>query len=115
MDAFIPSGSLRLADGSNYKQGRVEMYYNSQWGTVCDDDWDSLDARVVCRQLGLGSYGTTLTGSSVTDGKGTIWLDNVRCTGTETRILSCQRNLVGNHNCGHHEDAGVRCYGTPPS
>ena len=114
MDA-VSSGDLRLVGGSTYKEGRVEVYYNSVWGTVCDDDWDYLDARVVCKQLGFGSYGTALTGSSVPDGSGTIWLDDVRCAGSETRILYCPRSSVGDHNCGHHEDAGVRCYGTPPS
>ena len=114
MDA-ASSGDLRLVGGSTYREGRVEMYYNSVWGTVCDDLWDSLDARVVCKQLGFGSYGIALTGSSVTDGSGTIWLDNVRCSGYETHILYCPRNSVGDHDCVHSEDAGVRCYGTPPS
>ena len=91
------------------------MYYNSSWGTVCDDSWDNLDAQVVCKQLGFGSFGTILTGSSVTDGTGNIWLDNVRCTGSETHILNCASNSVGDHNCGHSEDAGVRCHGIPPS
>ena len=111
----IIGGTLRLVGGSTYREGRVEMYYSSQWGTVCDDFWDSVDVGVVCRQLGFGSYGTALTGSSVTDGTGAIWLDNVHCTGTETHILSCSSNSVGTHNCVHSEDAGVRCYGTPPS
>ena len=111
----IIGGTLRLAGGSTYKEGRVEIYYNSRWGTVCDDSWDSTDAGVVCRQLGLGSNGIILTGSSVTDGTGSIWLDNVHCTGTETHILNCPSNSIGTHNCQHHEDAGVRCYGTPPS
>ena len=114
MDA-TSSGDLRLIGGSTYKEGRVEMYYNSTWGTVCDDHWDSLDAQVVCRQLGFSYYGTALTGSSVTDGSGQIWLDDVKCSGSETHILNCPRNSVGSHNCGHSEDAGVRCYGTIPS
>ena len=114
MDA-ASSGDLRLVGGSTYKEGRVEIYYSSVWGTICDDYWDYLDARVVCKQLGFGSYGFALTGNSVPDGSGTIWLDNLRCSGSETHILTCPRNSLGVHDCGHSEDAGVRCYGTPPS
>ena len=42
-------------------------------------------------------------------GTGQIWLDEVICTGEEARLLSCPANPLGEHNCGHNEDAGVRC------
>ena len=40
---------------------------------------------------------------------GTIWLDNVRCSGSESRLISCQRNSLGSHNCRHSEDVAIDC------
>ena len=42
-------------------------------------------------------------------GTGAIWLDNVECTGNETRLYDCQNTGIGVHNCSHIEDGGVRC------
>ena len=47
--------------------------------------------------------------SGFTNGAGQIWLDNVQCSGTETRLIDCPANALGTHNCVHTEDAGIRC------
>ena len=47
--------------------------------------------------------------SGFTNGVGLIWLDDVNCDGTETRLIDCRARPLGQHNCAHVEDAGVRC------
>ena len=50
-------GDVRLRGGSHYREGRVEICRNQQWGRVCDDYWDGRDSAVVCRQLGFSEEG----------------------------------------------------------
>ena len=110
---------IRLVGGSSYNEGRVEVNYNGEWGTVCDDRWDDTDAGVVCRQLGLGSLGAAIrlskaaTGSGgFGQGSGLIWLDRVQCTGNELTLARCGHLGVGiTSNCSHSKDAAARCSG----
>ena len=48
---------MRLVDGVAENEGRVEVCFNGQFGSVCDDGWDEHDAAVVCKQLGFLSEG----------------------------------------------------------
>ena len=89
--------------------GRIEVFYNRQWGTICDDNWDINDAKVVCRQLGYSGALNALQGGRVPPGSGPILLDGVSCTGTEQNLTSCSHRGWGNHDCSHSEDAGVHC------
>ena len=110
LNYFFSATPVRLRGPSNTTAtGRVEVFYNGQWGTVCDNDWDHNNARVVCRQLGY-SYGLkALQGDDVPDGTGKIWLSNVNCTGNEQNLSRCSHGGWGNNDCQHSEDAGVEC------
>jgi len=103
---------LRLVGGSSYTEGRVEVNYNGEWGTVCDDGWDDTDAGVVCRQLGFGSSGTAIGSAFFGQGSGPILLDSVTCSGSESILISCDNFGINmTRSCSHDEDAGVRCNG----
>ncbi|XP_059146362.1 low-density lipoprotein receptor-related protein 4-like [Physella acuta] len=103
---------VRLAGYGDATTGRVEIYANGQWGTICDDTWDDNDAKVVCHMLGFDRTKAKATSNSVNGaGNGLISLDGVYCTGSENHIATCgiDPDNWAVHNCAHTEDAGVLC------
>ena len=100
---------IRLVDGSSEKEGRVEIFRNRQWSTICDNGWDDNDAVVVCKQLGF-SGGSARGRAYFGKGTGVILLNNVNCTGNERSIYACEHNFDV-HGCKHRRDAGVICSG----
>ena len=110
--AVCDDGDIRLANGSNPLEGRVEICMNNAWGTICNDDFGSSDVEVICTQLGYRFNGTSVLGiSKFTKGSGPIFLDGLLCEGGEKKILDCDRAPLGLHTCTHEQDAAVRCIG----
>ena len=103
---------VRLVNGSTQYEGRVEVYHNGEWGTVCDDGWDLNDAQVVCRQLGFGPAIEARDNAYYGQGSGQIWLSNLTCITTELNIEDCLHDGWEIDQCSHTEDAGLKCAAT---
>ncbi|KAK3103851.1 hypothetical protein FSP39_022417 [Pinctada imbricata] len=97
--------TIRLVNGGR-SYGRLEVLIGGRWGTVCDDNFDTNDANVVCRQLGY-SYGRVKAQAYYGTGSLNIVMDNVACSGRERHIQDCRYNR--GHDCNHNEDVGVVC------
>ena len=101
---------VRLVNGSNSSEGRVEVNYNQEgWGTICDDLWDINDADVVCKMLGFKSASRAPKRAFFGAGSGYVWMDDLLCYGNESTLLDCSHSGLKVHNCRHSEDAGVTC------
>ncbi|ELU09243.1 hypothetical protein CAPTEDRAFT_116377 [Capitella teleta] len=88
-------------------RGRLEVYYNGQWGTVCDDDFSNADARAFCRSMGK-PYARAEAIQEFGGGSGPIHLDDVNCDGQQ-KAMFCRHSGWGVHNCHHNEDVGLNC------
>ena len=102
-------GAVRLVGGSGPHEGRVEVFHNGAWGTVCGDGWDLQDATVVCHQLGYGTAVAGLGEATIGEGRGPIWYSNVRCSGSEATLSQCAHDGLGVQYCRHSGDVGVTC------
>ena len=109
LSVFTFSYSVRLVGGTSLYEGRVEVYRNGRWQTVCDDSWDIREAQVVCRQLGYGSAVSALRNAYFGRGSGAQWEVNWYCSGSESSLQSC---ITRSSSCSHSEDASVRCSGS---
>ncbi|XP_041456396.1 deleted in malignant brain tumors 1 protein-like [Lytechinus variegatus] len=100
---------IRLVGGSHENEGRVEIYYSSQWNTICDSGWGIEEARVICRQLGFNTVNAVARHNAYY-GRGIGLTRKLNCSGDETRVQDC---TLTHYDCYHSEDAGVECDDTP--
>ncbi|MCJ8742904.1 hypothetical protein PDJAM_G00087670 [Pangasius djambal] len=103
------SDGVRLLNGGSRCAGRVEVLHDGHWGTVCDDDWDMREAAVVCRELRCGEAVNVRYRAHFGRGSGPIWMNDVRCSGSESTLKNCSSAEWGKNYCDHGGDAGVTC------
>uniref|UniRef100_A0A8C2HXK8 SRCR domain-containing protein n=1 Tax=Cyprinus carpio TaxID=7962 RepID=A0A8C2HXK8_CYPCA len=100
---------LRLRGEKGRCSGRLEVYHNAVWGSVCDDQWDISDAQVVCRQLGCGAALRADGNSVFGAGEGVVWMNRVECRGNEIHLWDCPLSLKNHTDCSRKEHAGLTC------
>uniref|UniRef100_A0A8C6QCC2 CD5 antigen-like n=1 Tax=Nannospalax galili TaxID=1026970 RepID=A0A8C6QCC2_NANGA len=102
---------VRLVGGAHRCEGRVEVEYNGQWGTVCDDGWDLKDVAVVCQELGCGAAKITRSGALYkppASNEQPVLIQGVNCSGMEDTLTKCKTDEYV-LECSHEEDAGAVC------
>lgn len=112
------TGEVRIISSASttqlYIEGRVEVCVNQAWGTFCGDIYfDSMDASVLCGQLGRYSRENSLIVSS-SPGTGPIFVDRLECSGDEEMLLDCRFSSplgVVDQSCDHSMDISIRCVG----
>ena len=103
-------GSVRLVGGTTPLEGRVEVFLCGHWGTVCDYNWDFVDAIVVCRQLGNLQAVEGPRSAFFGAGSGPSWYSSLSCTGTERNLTECSNSISNTGSaCPHSRDAGAVC------
>ncbi len=106
-------GDVRLIGPTEF-QGTVGVYHNGEWGSICDDSWNYIDADVVCRQLGFDKASRPWYKAHYGQAPGPIWLDQMHCSPNDQRVSDCSSNGWGIHDCRKREDAGVDCIRKEP-
>ncbi|XP_042599544.1 scavenger receptor cysteine-rich type 1 protein M130-like [Cyprinus carpio] len=100
---------LRLSEGESRCSGRLEVYHNAVWGSVCDDQWDISDAQVVCRQLGCGAALSADGNSTFGADEGVVWMNKGECRGNEIHLWDCPLSLNNHTDCSHKKHVRLNC------
>ena len=104
----LPPESVRLVEGAGLCSGRVEVRSDQSWVSVCEADFDRLDAEVVCREFGCGAP-SALQGALYGEGKGPLWDKEFQCGGTESHLLDCDTSDSARNTCSPDSAVGLTC------
>ena len=104
---------VRLVGGDSENEGRVEIYYNNTWGTVCGDRYyrGLVDSDTVCRQLGYTGATQFYFSPLINQDNSPVWMDRVGCRTYDLCLGKCPFNGFGKSRCLHSQDVFVNCTG----
>nr|XP_014339354.1 PREDICTED: scavenger receptor cysteine-rich type 1 protein M130-like [Latimeria chalumnae] len=104
--------SIRLTGGTNPCSGRLEVQQKDEsWSTVCAENFDLNDAKVICHELECGFPQSVLAGAEFGEGVGQILNYEFQCKGTESRLPFCTTSPTPQRSCSHKNDVGIICSG----
>ena len=104
---------MRLVNGSSPAEGRIEVFYQGKWGTVCGTNATFDLAIVACRQLGYRETVALKTNAYFGRGSGPVWLEPACYAGMNSTVVDCIHAGWGETACDHSQDVGVICSGEP--
>ncbi|XP_078786261.1 antigen WC1.1-like [Oryzias latipes] len=107
-EASGSTDSVRLENGSSRCSGRLEVKSNNWWSSVCEDDFDLLDAEVVCRELGCGAP-SVLQGALYGEAEAPILSREFLCEGHESVLLDCGSSWRKTKACPPDKAVGLTC------
>ena len=111
---------VRIKNGPIPSKGRVEVFHDNEWGTICSVDntkFSIAEGNVICRSLGYGTANHILPTSHIGWGFDRAWLESIKCKGDEICVNDCKMSKWGatSYNCGRHmNDIGVACHTPQP-
>ena len=104
-------GTVRLVGGPDGSAGRLEMFTDGFWRSVCDHGWDSADASVVCRELDYSGVLVPADRISFSPGGGEIAGSHMACNGTENLLSECSYSTDASSCTHNNNDVAVVCQG----
>ena len=108
---YVSDGSIQLKGGLHPSEGRIEIYHNGIWGTICDWYFNLIDGQAICRQLGYSQVLTIYGSAHYNEGYGPVWLSDINCPNSAMSFKECQHSGWGRSSCSHRQDASVVCLG----
>ncbi|XP_050799257.1 scavenger receptor cysteine-rich type 1 protein M130-like isoform X6 [Gopherus flavomarginatus] len=102
---------LRLVSNSDCA-GRLEVFYNGTWGSVCSNGMSGVTPAIVCKQLNCGDGGQIARDFEYGAGSGPMWLDHVACSEQHSSLWQCPSEPWDPTSCDNRaEETHIFCTG----